>query len=743
MIKKIEKIDKFRIFQKFRWNSDMPEFKRFNLIYGWNGSGKTTLSELFRRLEKKDANGAKFEVELDGEKILRSNDLASSSVPRIRVFNRHFVEENVFTKEGQVEPIFYLGEEDISKQKEVQELQESQEKLKSDLEKASEELESKKGIIDDTCKGGAKTIKSHLIACGYDRYNKTKFEKKCEELKDFREEDITLRQLSEEQLADHLQKINNPEKDSLRFVALSDFDFESLCQDTRVFLERQIVSSVIGRFKEDKNLNDWAQKGFRLLQEISTENCPFCNQILPDNFYKELEGHFNNEYEKFVCEIEKLHEKIDQSIKKIKNIELPDKARLYDHLQEEYIARKNVLEEESARLISNLQMLEKKIKDKKANPFQSYSLQDFPQCNIEERLEKLNEVIEENNNISNNHEKEIEDSCRKIEESFVAESLADYKDRKKELSDIKLKISSLQKGIDEKENKINYLHQEIRTHQKPADIINDLLARYLGRDDIRFKVLENGYEITRRGESARDLSEGEKTAVAFVYFLTTLTDENFKLEEGIVVIDDPISSLDSNAIYHAFGLMKEKVKNAKQLFILTHNFTFFKQVKHWFSYHKNKYRFFMIKRSSSNGLDSPKIMKLSDLICDHESEYHYLFKRIYDFTSEEIGESIDCYLLPNVARRFLEGFLAFKVPNKTSFTGQMRELEKEDFPYGEIQRINRFLNVYSHKPACGDNSQDDLSILSESQPILKQVLELVKQTDKAHFDRMVEVVSKK
>ena len=40
-IKKIVKIKKYRIFRDFSWYGSLPEFKDYNLIYGWNGSGKT------------------------------------------------------------------------------------------------------------------------------------------------------------------------------------------------------------------------------------------------------------------------------------------------------------------------------------------------------------------------------------------------------------------------------------------------------------------------------------------------------------------------------------------------------------------------------------------------------------------------------------------------------------------------------------------------------------------------------
>lgn len=55
-ITRIQRIRGQRVFRDFTWPNDgLPDFGRFNLIYGWNGTGKTTLSGLFRHLQHKEA----------------------------------------------------------------------------------------------------------------------------------------------------------------------------------------------------------------------------------------------------------------------------------------------------------------------------------------------------------------------------------------------------------------------------------------------------------------------------------------------------------------------------------------------------------------------------------------------------------------------------------------------------------------------------------------------------------------
>ena len=122
---RIDRISRLRscgIFRNFTWPSDLPGFGRYNVIYGWNGTGKTTLSRLFRDLEVARAPTM-------GEAVLHinGNDVPGESFPQstlpVRVFNRDFIEENVFPVEGgDMPPILVLGAESVEKQRMVERL---------------------------------------------------------------------------------------------------------------------------------------------------------------------------------------------------------------------------------------------------------------------------------------------------------------------------------------------------------------------------------------------------------------------------------------------------------------------------------------------------------------------------------------------------------------------------------------------------------------------------------------------
>lgn len=252
------------------------------------------------------------------------------------------------------------------------------------------------------------------------------------------------------------------------------------------------------------------------------------------------------------------------------------------------------------------------------------------------------------------------------------------------------------------------------------------LKQFLGRTDLRFESGDDGYQVLRRGKPAKRLSEGEKTAIAFLYFLVQLKDQDFNLAEGIVVIDDPISSLDSSAIYQAFSFLKNEAKDAKQLFILTHNFEFLKLLINWFENAVKKIdkSYTMVVCTENPSGRSARLAPLDKLLIEHATEYHYLFKVLYTFQSD--GTILSCYHIPNIARKVLETFLDFHMPSKGSLYAK---LDKVNFDDHKKTAINKFANDLSHHTGKGF----DPALVAESQKNAKYLLEMIKEVAPLHY----------
>ena len=84
MIKNIRRLKQFGIFRDYK-KSDMKDFGKFNLFYGWNGSGKSTLSSLFRDLSQGGKQRPLLMVLEEAHSYLgsRNSDFASQIIQKI------------------------------------------------------------------------------------------------------------------------------------------------------------------------------------------------------------------------------------------------------------------------------------------------------------------------------------------------------------------------------------------------------------------------------------------------------------------------------------------------------------------------------------------------------------------------------------------------------------------------------------------------------------------------------------
>lgn len=173
--------------------------------------------------------------------------------------------------------------------------------------------------------------------------------------------------------------------------------------------------------------------------------------------------------------------------------------------------------------------------------------------------------------------------------------MSNYRNNKNRLEKA---IKGMEKAIESNQARINQMKAELRKLEKQTtsmvptrDSINSLLNTF-GFNDFRLEIVEdtNYYELVRTDGSAakNTLSEGERTFITFLYFYHLL--KGSELETGmttdrVVVFDDPVSSLDSDILFIVSSLIKglmaevrEGVGHIKQIFILTHNVYFHKEV---------------------------------------------------------------------------------------------------------------------------------------------------------------------
>jgi wobble nucleotide-excising tRNase len=138
---------------------------------------------------------------------------------------------------------------------------------------------------------------------------------------------------------------------------------------------------------------------------------------------------------------------------------------------------------------------------------------------------------------------------------------------------------------------IRSLEKDTTSIQPTIDGINALLSSF-GFRGFSLSKADNRtcYKLVRAdGTDAREtLSEGEKAFVTFLYFYHLLKgsdSESGITIDRVVVFDDPVSSLDSDILFIVASLIKglfDEVRagtgHIKQIFVLTHNVYFHKEV---------------------------------------------------------------------------------------------------------------------------------------------------------------------
>ncbi|MFA9289925.1 MAG: AAA family ATPase [Solirubrobacteraceae bacterium] len=776
LIKNIESLSDFGIFQNSEWN-DLPDFKRFNLIYGWNRCGKTTLSRVFSSCEKKSTyhtdtfkqfpvNG-EFEITLYDTTLIKSKEIAKSSLA-IRVFNQDFIDSNVsFEPNKSSNGIVYLSEVDIDSKKKLDKINIEKKGLKEKCELAKKNRESKERIRNLFLQSVGREVSNIL----FDKtYNRTKVELR---IKDQGIDKIKTQILNDNEKTKFEEKVKRKvgkeiskyKEVEIKILLYGD-DINGIYNHIKNLLAKEIIAETIEKLKNDEELNNWIKKGFEIHKSKDEYGkCLFCDNTFPNQLFDKFSKHFSKDYLDLQTNIE-LFISLSKNLK-FSQIQ-SDNSEIYPELRVEYVAHAETLNL-SIKAFTDWLFIssEALLNEKNKNPFDKDLVEmlvepsDFEKV-INKNISTLNEVIEKHNKQVIGHSDEVATSKEKLELHTIAKAIIDEDFQKME-NEYLSSLNNEQSCIDDfsvVEKEVDKLEKETSQIGSALTKINKHLKSYFGRDEILLDLdsSKKGYLIYRDGIPASNLSEGEKTAIAFSYFIVKTEERDFKVSNSAIFIDDPISSLDSNFVYHSFSLIKEHFQFAKQLFISTHNFHFFNLIKEWFTQKNNKVQeenielkrngvelkpfpseFYMIESFYEKERRKSKLKSLDQTLKRFKSEYQFLFNNINQFLSFSPDYG-DLYTIGNISRRFFEIYADFKIPNSSNLRQKMEALSKEansndaKISMTDLGKVYKLINEYSHnyEPMSSIEHTDK----SESNQAIKTLLKIVEYSDSKHFEIM-------
>lgn len=647
----------------------LKDLREVNFIYGPNGSGKTTFANVV-------ADCLKYPQCT----LAWKNNIELKSF----VYNRTFIDEN-FGKSKNQKGIFTLGkgEKDAkeiidAKKSEIDQINIAITRDISSIDEQNATNELKEIQFAEDCwkiySQLKDTFKPAFKGCAF----KNTFKDRCKA-----EVNNSSALLDLTELKEKAARIYSGSTQPMQDIALINFKSLQETETNEIWGRRIIGKEDVDLAALIKKLNnsDWVKQGLSYYSG-KDDLCPFCQQKAPDHLEHQLNEYFDETY---LAQIKTLNDQKSAYSIQTAGIVLEIEALLNsrNHLVD------NVRLEELKRMLSikikaNRDQIEAKIKE----PGGVIALE-----SLTLELDLINELIQTARRKISLHNETVRNLSRESAQltgevwRYITDQLKTVYQRYQSNKAASEKIiEGLEMSIGENEGRLKILREEIAKLEiqgtniaQTKTEINALLGKFgfTGFQLTEAAEEKGSYQITRlNGERVeRSLSEGEKTFITFLYFYHLLkgsVDRDSINADRVVVFDDPVSSLDGDALFIVSQLIRRTIEeirskksSIKQIIVLTHNVYFHTEV----SYKKdnrteklNDETFWILRKehdfSTIRQYDSNPI----------HSSYELLWR--------EVKENPDSLTLDITLRRIIESH--FKTPGGISIEEILNNLDESD-----------------------------------------------------------------
>ncbi|MBL3576056.1 AAA family ATPase [Rhodovulum sulfidophilum] len=758
-VEKLVRITGVGIWRDHKPKSPDTDFARKTIIYGFNGSGKTSLSRIFSSFEANSlANGlddrAKFQAKLSDGTIATDANLVHPLGNHLLVFNSDFISRNFQWEKGSALPIFHIDEENIDKVNELRQLE-------ADLETASAEAraaETRLETAEKRYKAKGTEIGGRVRdarGTGYtQQFNRGNVDREYSE-KEFTEQDNLAGDKIDECRAIIRQSDPLPKID-LAFELPEGFldELKTACD----LVQRDFSAQLSSDLTTHPNMLAWVAEGHRYHEENQLVSCLHCGNEISDQRRKTLAALFSKSWQEQTNAVTAAIEWCGRSRSLLRGwLEgLPSQSAVQSTLAKGF---GDAEKEFRAKVISTgkaINELQEALGERQRNPMANRTVPDNVikllgvdwSTGFVDAKKRLLTVISEHNSINDHFRQRKDAAANALKAHVLFAEQASYRQLKRKTAEAEEHNLKAQDAEKELKEKAETLRNAIRKHGIAANELNKLLHEYLGHNSIRLEPKDEGYQLVRAdGSIAQNLSEGEKTALTFCFFLTQFEAEGRDKKRLVVVIDDPVSSLDSNAQTYAFGLLKKHTKRVAQVILLTHNLKLMHMAKRAFFRGVNfaatvpQGLLFVDCRDDGKGSRESALVKMPSHLAKYDSEYQYLFSIVFEASDKQSTDYL--YLLPNAIRKLLEIFTAFAAPDKASFaealfddSGKIKGLDQ-----AEMNQLERVCQIESHGDIEAVNSLPALTV-EESHRAANGAMKYIRERDRKHYDAMLRIVKK-
>lgn len=554
-------------------------------------------------------------------------------------------------------------------------------------------------------------------------------------------------------------------------------------------MEKSIISSSntqFALFMKALNATDWVKNGHAHYVKGADGKCPFCQQDLPKTFESDIASCFDEQYQNDQNALAAFQAAYKSWTQEVLDIFSGNVTGAFPKLDltsyTEKVSRLQTM------VTANLRQIDSKIE----KPALEITLEDVETliAEIDGLIDGFNKQIKDNNDVVNSKKtkkKECEDAVWEQLAFVFTKEIADYRSgvekttkERKELGDEYNKKKARAGQI---QTDINNLRNQTINTSAAIDGINKLLkdSGFQGFSLREKANMPDTYEVIREnGEVAEKLSEGEKNFIAFLYFYflvkgsgkagtaamitvdgsTQLVQNLADNREKIVVIDDPVSSMDSNTLFIVSSLVHEMIEVCnnnvdyahrvmdgtyiKQIFILTHNAYFHREISYNLVARYESASFFMIRKSDNISTVEECINKPKSELDDPSNRNPV--QNSYVALWEEYRVLNSTIPLLNVIRRILDYyFIQLCGYQETNVRKTILEEHKDDFVDEDASGHKDYLKLHLATAmlsyiGCAEGFVDGFNLVEDCSDAeqYKKVLEMIfdKLGQKQHYDMM-------
>jgi wobble nucleotide-excising tRNase len=688
-------------------NLDEIEFEEKNIIFGHNGAGKSSLKK--RILEEHTKTG---------------------STDSLRVFDSNYVKEALLLEDGSGirGVVSNFGKKDVEIEKKVKANNERIKVVEEEIVELKNSISESTNDIDSLIKETVKRRKG-------DKRIKNKPEGPIDKHVQFWIDDYdeARRQFPNEDLSKITGNIDMTEEhDRINDVFIP--DMPALPNNLSDMISKILTIEYKTVNIPSSDIVEWLESGLHIHDNADT--CQFCGGSIDINVISErVNSYLNNEKHKATIEIKECRDlliKLRETVTKlsenkeryVKTIDTGADMKKFDNLSVS-----------SSYISATVKTIDRKLNDMGLAP-------EFDAVAISDSIEYTKRMIAD---LEEKKKRAIENVMTKINKvEILIKGAIGFEIMNSEF--IKTKLKDIEDGhVREAElvaecERIAGENRVLLSKKSDLADFAEYLNGILEEQGFNFKLQLDGnvYIIVHSNGTPlgiEDISDGERNLLALIHFYyEMLIDPSHTIKDAIklIVIDDPISSLDDGNKFYITTLIRSILGcDTSQIFVFTHSWDDFCNIS--YGYH-----------DKASLLEIRKTIGVSNIY--HFTKkllkpYKLLYRGIYDFSEKDISTvSDEALYIPNTMRRVVEEYVKFKVDVDLATPAAIGEISKALFreEYNKIsrtkqQRLEQMLsicNILSHRST---HPKDP----SEVHRAAKFLMNTINDNDKYHHMKMI------